>query len=119
MSVEFLNVILLVEDRGHVGPRLGVLLVAPDTAGVVTEVPLASEVEGEVNDSLLTVQILLLKETIRHNATLVIIEHNWHNGLNDSSITTYTKNCDSVLNSDPKPFMCSTILHSISNSVTS
>ena len=55
MSVEFLNVILLVKDRGHVGPRLGVLLVAPHTAGVVTEVPLTPEVEGEVNDSLLAV----------------------------------------------------------------
>ena len=64
MSVEFLNVILLVEDRGHVGLCLGVLLLAPHTAGVVTEVPLAPEVEGEVDDALLAVQILLLNQTI-------------------------------------------------------
>ena len=62
MSVEFLNVILLVEDRGHVGLGLCVLLLAPHTAGVVPEVPLAPEVEREVNDSLLTVQVLLLKK---------------------------------------------------------
>ena len=62
MSVEFLNVILLVEDGGHVGPCLGVLLLAPHAAGVVPEVPLAAEVEGEVNDALLTVQILLLTQ---------------------------------------------------------
>ena len=64
MSVEFLNVILLVENRGHVGLCLGVLLLTPHTAGVVFEVPLAPEVKGEVNDSLLTVQVLLLKKLL-------------------------------------------------------
>ena len=63
MSVEFLNVILLVEDRGHVGLRLGVFLLTPHTAGVLSEVPLAPEVEGEVDNSLLAVQVLLLKKT--------------------------------------------------------
>ena len=72
MSVEFLNVILLVEDRGHVGLCLGVLLFAPHTAGVVSEVPLAPQVEGEVDDSLLAVQVLLLKKTIRHSLILIV-----------------------------------------------
>ena len=63
MSVEFLNVILLVEDRGHVGLCLGVLLLTPHAAGVLSEVPLAPEVEGEVDNSLLAVQVLLLKKT--------------------------------------------------------
>ena len=67
MSVEFLNVILLVEYRGHVGLRLGVLLLTPHTAGVLSEVPLAPEVEGEVDDALLAVQILLLNQTIGHS----------------------------------------------------
>ena len=77
MSVEFLNVILLVKDRGHVGPRLCVLLVASHTTGVVTEVPLAPEVEGEVNDSLLAVQILLLNKTMGHAALHSHIAHKY------------------------------------------
>ena len=61
MSVEFLDIVLLVEDCGHVGLRLGVLLLALHTARVVPKVSLASQIEGEVDYSLLTVQILLLQ----------------------------------------------------------
>lgn len=64
MSVELLDIVLLVQDRRHVGFRLGVLRLTPHTASVVPKVPLASQIEGEVDDSLLTVQIFLLKFNI-------------------------------------------------------
>ena len=78
MSVEFLYVILLIEDRGHVGLHLGVvLLLAPHTAGVVTEVPLAPEVEGEVDNALLAVQILLLNQTIGQSPLFSPRQSHW------------------------------------------
>ena len=64
MSIQFLDVILLVKDCGHVGLCLSVLLLAPDAAAIVPAVSFTSEVKWKVYDPLLTIKILLLLKVL-------------------------------------------------------
>ena len=71
MSVEFLNVILLVEDSGHVGVGAGHTgggdsggLLVPAHADGVAGLPLGAQVQREVDHALLAVQVLLLANTV-------------------------------------------------------
>ena len=72
MSVQFLYVILLVKDCGHVGLCLGVLLLAPDAAAIVPEVSFTSEVKGKVYDALLTIKILLLLKKLINSEYILV-----------------------------------------------
>ena len=64
MSVELLDVVLLVEDGAHAVVALldgGVLVLVAPLVVVPRDVALAPQVEGEVDHALLGVQVFLLK----------------------------------------------------------